>query len=174
MGTQWVGREWAWQFGCDLSYPHDLFSSGADPQNNSTGKASEVRGRGLRKMKTVLASEWTPSPGQGPPRPLLWLVLAASATQRCCSQNQPQELPPEVPPGGRKPGRRGLGPTTGPATWLRNRPYPPGPAATPSGLRPRGRAVPARRLTDMSSGFPLATSTTLRAGSACTLARVMN
>lgn len=48
-----------------LSYSGNLFSSRAHPWSSFMGKAVEVSGKGLRRIKIALASEWKPKPCQG-------------------------------------------------------------------------------------------------------------
>lgn len=125
-----------------LSYS-DLFSSRAYPWSEFMGEAAEVAGKGLRRIKIALASAWKPKPCHGP-----FQTLSFGGSQEGAftpgwipkEQCNPDKSRPQSPPRGPgSRGRHGPGPTTKPASWLRDHVYPqiPGPSH-PDSLTLRG------------------------------------
>lgn len=112
-----------------LSYSNNLFLSSVYPWSNFIGKANEVSGKGLRKIKIVLASEWKSKPCQG----YFQTIFPLAGHSRELSHNDgilknnaiaTRADHRSSPWGPGSQGRHGPGPTTKPTSWLRHRLYP--------------------------------------------------
>lgn len=103
------------------------------PWTHVTGKADEVSGKGLRKIKIVLAPEWKCKPCQGYFQKIF--PLAGHSRELSHNNSIPENMAIATradrrssPWGPGSQGRRGLGSTTKLTSWLRDRLYPQTPA----------------------------------------------
>lgn len=111
-----------------LSYSSNLFLSSIYPWRDLIGKADEVSGKGLRRVKIVLASGWKSKPCQGSFQTISPLAghsrelsLREGPLRNAAITTQADRRGSPRGPGSR--GRHGLGSTTKLTSWLRNHVY---------------------------------------------------